>query len=67
MMNIDNLDAMNYDELKEATGAFFKLYTYCQCLQFAREKRLSGEIQAAISWEERADGYYSLLPEGYRW
>ena len=67
MMNIDNLDDMTSDELREAESAFDLLSDYCSAKRYATEARFAGEISFAMGWEKAAEGFYQQLPEKYRW
>ncbi len=66
-MEAPNLDAMNWDELQEASNVFRLLAEYATHKARAMYLRQRGFIVGAMSHEKKCDELYGRLPTGVGW
>ncbi len=64
---LPNLDTLTEEELRSTAATFANLRTYCLIMIGAREYRLGGQVDAALSLESAAEGYIKNLPEWAKW
>lgn len=66
-MDIDNLDALNTDELAELQIMFSLLAKYCAIKQRAMRCRMKGFTPKAIELESKCQAIYDQLTDPYKW
>ncbi len=62
-----NVDALDLDELRELSKSNSGYSLYAKLAVKAREARLAGDVNRALTCEALLDKYYNDLPEHLQW
>ena len=69
LFDVPNLDCLSNDpgDLLQAAAVYSLLAAYAEHKGRAMELRAMGDIEAALSFERRADASFKRLPEWAKW